>query len=409
MTSQQQASTPQLVPLNTPAPLGPWIITVTQAIVGEKANAMLLEKNAENPTAPDGLSYVLARVTAQNTSSVPRVINLADFAATGADGILRRPPAVNVPDPALQVIVPAGESLDGIVPVLVDSADSASLWFDSAVLGGNWTSAVFALGGAAAIPNFPIEDTSPSDAGSSPENAVQLGEPVRTGGWEITIQRMAGGQELFDLADSVGDYRANALGAGFIPGWAGLLATATNLSQWPAVFPNDAFLTTDSNGEPWDNVLALTPPEPDISREMLPGVSREGWAAFDFSEYENGGYPTISYVRIQPNAISDEPRYVFIAEGDAAASESSSPEGGTSAESDPLDVAVGDTVTTIEDLVNLRSEASTSGEPLTELPLGTELEITGDPIVADGYRWYPVEVIETGETGFIVQDFIEPA
>jgi hypothetical protein len=104
-----------------------------------------------------------------------------------------------------------------------------------------------------------------------------------------------------------------------------------------------------------------------------------------------------------------------VAEGDGAtnvdsANQSASPAEGSSASDDPLDVATGDTVMTIEDLVNLRSDASSSDDNIVkELPMGTELEITGDPIEANGYRWYPVKVVESGETGYIVQDFIEPA
>jgi hypothetical protein len=277
-TSLLQAATPQLVPLNTPTTAGPWTITITQAISGDEAISMMQEANSENPTAPEGMVYILARITAQNTSGKPRVINMADFASTGSDGILRRPPAVEVPETALQAIVGAGESLDGIVPFLVDNASTATVWFSSTLLGGNWTNAVFALGDQAAIPSLAAPDAAPSDAGNSPDNPVQLNEPVRTGGWEIIVTRLAGGQEIWDNAD----YRAQALGEGFIPFWAGLYAKVTNLGTAPAVFPNDAFLPTDGTGEPWDNVLALTPPEPDISRELLPGASREGLSAYSY-------------------------------------------------------------------------------------------------------------------------------
>ncbi|MEJ7839893.1 MAG: hypothetical protein WKF81_13855, partial [Thermomicrobiales bacterium] len=135
MTLLAQTATTELVPFNTAATVGPWIITVTQAMIGDQATAMLQEKNSANvpvaelPGADPETSYVLARITVQNTSAASRVINLADFAATGSDGILRRPPSIEVPDPALQQIVPAGETLQGIVPFLVDDAETATIWF----------------------------------------------------------------------------------------------------------------------------------------------------------------------------------------------------------------------------------------------------------------------------------------
>ena len=412
-SSLLQAATTELVPVNTPATAGPWTITITQAITGDEAIAMMQEANSENPPAPEGMTYLLARITTRNTSDKPRVINMADFAATGTDGILRRPPAVIVPETALQAIVNAGESLDGIVPFLVNDASTATIWFSSTLLGGNWTHTLFAINDQSAIPTFDMPDPSPSDTGNSPETAVQLNEPVRTGGWEITVTRLANGQEIWDNAD----YRTKALGEDFAQFWAGLYVKVTNLNPVPAVFPNDAFLPTDGTGEPWDNVLALTPPEPDVSRELLPGASREGWSAYSYQNYDEGSIPQTSFIRIQPNSTSDEPRYLFVAEGGGSnastnsggsASGSSSPAEGSSAEMDPLAVSTGDIVTTTEDLVNLRSEASASGSIIMEVPLGTQLEITGDPVEANGYRWYPVTVVETGESGFIVQDFIEP-
>jgi hypothetical protein len=407
-----QLQTPTLIPLSTPTPLGPWTITVTEGISGDEAISMLNEKNPENPDvselpgADPETSYVLARITVQNMSSVQRVINLADFAATGADGILRRPPTIEVPDPALQTIVPAGETIEGIVPFLVDDPDVATIWFDSVLLGGNWASGVFALGSGAAIPAFEIPDANPTDAGNSVETAVAIGEPVRTGGWEVTVTDWISGQAVFDAVD----YRSQALGSGFATFWHAVKATITNLNPVPSVFPNDAFLVTGDDGEPWDNVLALTPPEPDASREYLPGATREGWAAFDMSAYETDGPPLVPYVRVGINSLLNDYRYVVV--GDVGAGSSQGDEAETtpdvaSADAEPLDVAVGDIVVITEDLVNIRAEATTDVDPIEELPLGTELEITGDPVEADGYRWYPVKEVDGDLEGFVVQDFME--
>jgi hypothetical protein len=420
VTLQEQTTTPQLVPLNTPATLGPWTITVTEAVSGDQAIAMLNEKNPENPDPSElpgtdpGTSYILARITVQNTSAAPRVINLADFAATGTDGVLRRPPAIEVPDPALQTIVPAGETFEGIVPFLVDDPEAATVWFDSTILGGNWANGVFALGAAAAIPTFEVPDTSPSDAGDSPETAVEINEPVRLDGWEVTITEWAQGQKLWDLAESQGDYRSRALGDDLIPAWRGVYASVTNLGTAPATFPTDAFLVTDGTGEPWDNVVAATMPVPEVHGELLPGASREGWAGFNFmwGPAGEGAVPEIPYVRIQINHVTGNVRYVVIdpdAIGTTAEEEETATPETTSAETDPLDVAVGDIVVVVNEIVNLRSEPSTTGEKIKEIPIGTELEITGDPVEADGYRWYPVKEVDGDGEGFVVQDYIEVA
>lgn len=64
--------------------------------------------------------------------------------------------------------------------------------------------------------------------------------------------------------------------------------------------------------------------------------------------------------------------------------------------------------TVTEDGVNVRTEASTSATAVTSANSGDVVKITGDPVEADGYTWYPVE-LEDGTTGFIVEDFLDIA
>jgi sortase (surface protein transpeptidase) len=59
-----------------------------------------------------------------------------------------------------------------------------------------------------------------------------------------------------------------------------------------------------------------------------------------------------------------------------------------------------------EDGVNVRSEPSTSGTPITAANTGDTVTITGDPVEADGYTWYPV-TLEDGTEGWIVEDFLD--
>lgn len=66
------------------------------------------------------------------------------------------------------------------------------------------------------------------------------------------------------------------------------------------------------------------------------------------------------------------------------------------------------TGTVTEGGVNVRSEPSTSGTPVTSASSGDVVDITGDTVEADGYTWYPVRLVD-GTEGFIVADFLEIA
>jgi hypothetical protein len=149
----------------------------------------------------------------------------------------------------------------------------------------------------------------------------------------------------------------------------------------------------------------MTGPEPDVSREYLPGGGGEGWATLSPASYGD-----IERVKVSPFKIGGGARYVVLDPSPLpAAQPSSQASTETEEEATPLEAAVGDLVVTSEDLVNLRSDPSTTGEILQELPLGTQLEITGDAVEADGYTWYPVTVVDSGETGYVVSNFLAPA
>lgn len=384
--------------LGQPFAVGPWQLTVEEVRSGADAAAQIQEANSANDPAPDGLGYLTVRVTAQVISGQPQAINLSDFAATGADGILRRPPTIDMPEPALQGVVEPGGALEGWIPFLVDDAASATLWFDSPFLAGNWADAIFALSETAGLPAAPSSDASDpadTDAGADPARPVAIGETVRTGGWDVTVQEVIYDQEVIDRAD----FRLQALGLGGVlsgGSMVGLRVTVTNLSPYPAFFSTSALGIASTDGEPWDHTITLTPPDPDVSQEYLPGASGEGWAAFEIADYAS---PDL--IRILPFHIGGSPRYVaFVGGGSATITD------GQDATAEAQDFAEGDTVVITADVVNLRAEPSSTAEIIAELPNGTELVITGEALAADGYVWYPVEVSETGDTGFVVEDFV---
>ena len=79
----------------------------------------------------------------------------------------------------------------------------------------------------------------------------------------------------------------------------------------------------------------------------------------------------------------------------------------TGAEGEDATAAAG-TATVTQDGVNIRSEPTTAGTPITAANSGDTVTITGDPVEADGYTWYPVR-LEDGTEGFTVEDFLEIA
>lgn len=387
-----------LVPLGKPFTVGAWRITVAEVRSGAEAADQVQEANAYNGSAPDGLGYVTARITAQSMSDTPLTINLSDFAATGADGVLRRPPTIDMPEPALQGVVEPGETLDGWIPFLVDDPTSATLWLDSPFAGGNWADAIFALSETAAVPSPPTGGAPDTEAGADPSQPVAIGETVRTGGWDVTVEEVIYDQAVIDAADN----RLRYLGLdGVLEGGSmvGIRVSVTNLSPYPAFFSTSALAITGPDGDPWDHTVTLTPPNPDISQEYLPEGSGGGWAAFEIAEFAS---PEL--IRILPFHIGGSPRYVSFTGGGSAAEADT-----VDARAERPELAAGDSVVVVEAAVNLRVEPSASGEVVTQLVSGTELVITGEAQEADGYVWYAVDVPGTGEAGFVARDYVELA
>jgi hypothetical protein len=399
---QTTAQNTTVHPIGEAADLGVWTITVTDVVAGDEAASLMAEANGENPAPLDGLVYLCAKITAQNTSDIPRSIQMVDFAATGSDGVLRRTWAVVVPEPMLQAVVEPGASTEGWIAVTVDDPSAALLWFDSPILGGNWSNGLFALADGASAPDAGDLAASGTDVGADPASPAAFGETVTVGGWEVTVdEARMGVDQIWELFD----FQTQALTESddWINRGAAVHATVRNLNPFPAFFSEIAFEICDWNGEPWDHTLMLTIPDAtDVSREYMPGASGDGWTAF-------GGqvYTEYNLLRVAPNRLGGEFRYyTFGGDPGEAATAEEEPDATAESEAPPLEVAVGDVVETSEDLVNLREDASTTGEIVRELPLGTQLEVTGDPVEADGYTWVPVTLVDGDESGYVVADFV---
>lgn len=105
--------------------------------------------------------------------------------------------------------------------------------------------------------------------------------------------------------------------------------------------------------------------------------------------------PTTAPVATEPPAV--EPTAAAAGAGDA---------------SDPCfglpSYAVGTALVT-SDEVNLREGSSTDTPILATLPVGTRVSVSGDFFEAGQCDWWPVTVEQSGQAGWIREDFLQPA
>lgn len=392
------------VPPAAEATAGPLALRVEEAVAAQ-GDAVVASTSEQNDAAPEGLAYVLARVTVTNTGLVPRTVTASDFAATGTDGILRRCPSIALPNPPINVTVGPGESFAGWTGGLVNDVSNVVLLFDPALAAGERFSATFALTDGATVPAF---DTSSieTDAGTSLEAPAEIGETVRSGLWELTVSDTIDSDTYFEISD----YRVRALGAPTDDpqSWhsLGLKVAVRNITEAPQFFSWTALELIDTNGEPWDHLLATAQPYPQASVELLPGASVTGWYGIWLQPWA-----TTSLLRLRDSILTEDFRYITLdgTTGSASAVSEEPAEADSEAGSEPAGFGQGDVVEVGADPLNLRDNASTSGEIVTELAPGTELVIISAPIEAESYTWYQVAVTETGEAGYVAENFLESA
>jgi len=74
-------------------------------------------------------------------------------------------------------------------------------------------------------------------------------------------------------------------------------------------------------------------------------------------------------------------------------------------------IAIGDTVSTDEEGVNLRARAGTDGDITTTLSQSVTMKVTAGPKTANGYTWWQVEVtddssVDDGVSGWVAEDYL---
>lgn len=393
-------------PLGHPAHVGTWQITVDQVLDGTRSAEMTAAANEANSPAPAGLSYLLVRMEAINHSASPRTIAWSDFHATGSDGILRPSPSVVISGDPFQGIVESGGVLAGWIVALVNDPQVATLWYDTANVGKRWTDGVFALAQGAVIPSFrPTSTTTDIVVGSSLASPASFGDVVSVGDWEVIADHTLEGQAIYDISD----YRLQALGNATrtpdgksdIPNWFGVYIKVRNRSEWPSFFSATALAIADERGERWDDILTLTPPDPDVSQYYVPGARGEGWVVFQRRQYDAQTYSDASILVLQPSPLVDSPRYIRVGSGSSSSNQP--------IQTPTLDTSyrVGDEVVTNDSNVNLRSQPSTKAGIVSTLAQGAKLTITGEPKYADGHWWYPVRDTQSGKEGYVAAEFVQ--
>jgi hypothetical protein len=253
------------------------------------------------------------------------------------------------------------------------------------------------------FPSTGAQSVSANETGSSPTAPAAANESIVTADWQVELLQAVFGQDVYELTD----FRTQAVGdsdPSLIPQWAAIQVQVTDNRSGSAVshFPATAFSLSYGDGEEILDVSRLTPPLPDIAGDFLPGATRTGWAAFERPVDFDG-----TLVRFQPYRTDTDVRYLTWGDGSAPQNAGATVAQEEETPTAPTETfANGATVTTNESDVNLRASASTSADIVETLPEGTSLTITGDPVEADGYIWYPVQDPATGNSGFIAANFL---
>jgi hypothetical protein len=384
---------------------GPWSMTVQQVLLGDEAGAA-----ERNGPAPDGFQHVAAEVAVTNQSSQSFVIDTADFAIADSTGYLRLATGIFPPDPALSGSVAPGETLTGWVLGIAAAGDELVLIYDSATITGDWADYAFALTDSASLEPSQERAAELNRDGRTPEAAVGLDTLVSTREWTIRLVDVVAGAAVYDispegtqrLADS---YRANGYDL-CLDNWIAFQFEITNngADGETRYLSPTAFQLAYEDGSPVEDVRALSPPAPDVSGAYLAGASRTGWVSIELPNFCEADAANLLYdgtlLRFQPSVASDDVRYVTWGDGGSASSPAAEP-------FDPDAIVPAGTIAVTTDAgVRMRQEPSTEGEIVVELNVNTEVEITGEPQEGDGYVWYPVRIVESGEEGWIVQDFL---
>ena len=390
---------------------GPWEMRLLEALTGDAAAATVSGASNFNPASPgDGLQFVAARLSVLNLSTIARGIDPDDFAVVGSDGTVRRSEVAFPPNPALTGRIAVGEQAEGwVVGVAPAGDESIVLRYDSASISGTWADADFAITDGARLPEMDGRAERTNKTGRDGD-AVGIDQIVATDEWAVSLQEVVVGPGVYDISPEGTQRLADSYRAGTsaicMETWVALrFRIANNGDDGRTRFLSPtAFQLADEEGRPIEDVRWLSAPAPEAAGEYLPGAERSGWVSFEIPSLCDGDQINLltdsTIVRFLPFSDSRDARYFDFSSG-----------GPPPAEEPPAvaDLAEGDRATVSEDVVNLRESPSTEADIVEELTFGDAVVVTGPAEEADGVTWYPVEVEETGETGYVSGSYLEAA
>lgn len=144
-----------------------------------------------------------------------------------------------------------------------------------------------------------------------------------------------------------------------------------------------------------------------VQVEILSGpVEAEGFTWYEIRTTDGGvqGWMSAEFLDIAEPADLDLAGILESTLPDATT------EASTDASTGAAEFAVGDTVQLTDDTVRVRAEGNLGADIINTFDAGTQFEITGAPVNADGFTWYPVtSVDDPSVSGWVTVDFLAPA
>ena len=246
---------------------GPWKLTLLEVHTGDDATKLVTDASGTNAPPPDGMTYVVLKLRAQNTGTTPLEIGNDDFGVASSSGVIRRFQEVVPPDPALAATVAPGASMDGwVVGAAATDDTNLVLVYDSTTISGNYADATLALENGATLAPAGNRAVKLNKIGRSPDDPAGLETQLATRNWVVQLDEVVTGADVVGLfPDS--DVRTTAL-LGTNPNasdtWVAFHVTITNnqTGDQPAFLPPTAFTLADGDGNPVPDLSTLSPPIP---------------------------------------------------------------------------------------------------------------------------------------------------
>lgn len=375
-----------------------WPIRIEEVVHSDAARSLITKWNTSNAVPSEGMSFVAVRLTVSNQTNRSRILSSSSFLISGSDGVLRGSPDLAIPQ-MIDGVLGAGEQRQGWAVFTIDSPESPILWYvDGLRLPDRMEYSLSLSADSRDWNTILVDKSGVADVRKTPESAAGIGETVIAGDWLVSRDETETleGQAVLDNGGS--GLRALSLSnPEHIEDWLAVKLTITNADDRPAFFSPSATEIANSSGDPWDHILALTPPSPDVSVFLMPGSKFSGWTAFLRTDYGTKGriYSNAELLRVLLSPLVDSPRWISFGTNSD-----------TTMASDTYSWSAGAIAQVNDDKVNLRATASRTASVVTDLSRGEKVRVDGETVTADGIAWVPITVIASGQKGFVSASYL---